>query len=84
MVNAKDYGVAEERKRVFYIGFRKDLDINFQFPIGSTVDDEKKITLRDIIWDLQDTAVPSAEKTIIILMLSTIMNTLQASILLYL
>ena len=29
MVNAKDYGVAEERKRVFYIGFRKDLNINF-------------------------------------------------------
>ena len=25
LVNAKDYGVAEERKRVFYIGFRKDL-----------------------------------------------------------
>ena len=25
MVNAKDYGVAEERKRVFYIGFRKEL-----------------------------------------------------------
>ena len=24
LVNAKDYGVAEERKRVFYIGFRKD------------------------------------------------------------
>lgn len=62
LVNAKDYGVAEERKRVFYIGFRKDLGIKFDFPIGSTVDDEKKITLKDIIWDLQNTAVPSAEK----------------------
>ena len=59
MVNAKNYGVAEERKRVFYIGFRKDLKIDFQFPIGSTEDNEKKITLRDIIWDLQDTAVPA-------------------------
>ena len=49
LVNAKDYGVAEERKRVFYIGFRKDLKINFGFPKGSTTDDEKKITLRDII-----------------------------------
>lgn len=65
LVNAKDYGVAEERKRVFYIGFRKDLEIDFGFPEGSTKDDEKKITLRDIIWDLQDTAVPAAEKTII-------------------
>lgn len=62
LVNAKDYGVAEERKRVFYIGFRNDLNINFVFPKGSTTDDDKKLTLRDIIWDLQDTAVPSAEK----------------------
>lgn len=62
LVNAKDYGVAEERKRVFYIGFRKDLKIDFGFPEGSTKDDSKKITLRDIIWDLQETAVPAAEK----------------------
>lgn len=62
LVNAKDYGVAEERKRVFYIGFRKDLSIDFGFPEGSTKDDNKKITLRDIIWDLQETAVPSGER----------------------
>lgn len=62
LVNAKDYGVAEERKRVFYIGFRKDLKINFVFPEGSTKDDSKKLTLRDAIWDLQDTAVPSGTK----------------------
>lgn len=24
LVNASDYGVAQDRKRVFYIGFRKD------------------------------------------------------------
>ena len=62
LVNAKDYGVAEERKRVFYIGFRKDLNINFTFPKGSTENDSEKITLRDIIWDLQDTALPAAPK----------------------
>lgn len=62
LVNAKDYGVAEERKRVFYIGFRKDLKIDFGFPKGSTKDDSKKITLRDIIWDLQETAVPAGAK----------------------
>jgi DNA (cytosine-5)-methyltransferase 1 len=59
LVNAKDYGVAQERKRVFYIGFRKDLQVDFKFPKGSTQADEKKITLRDIIWDLQDSAVPA-------------------------
>lgn len=62
LVNAKDYGVAQERKRVFYIGFRKDLNVKFEFPKGSTEDDDKKITLRDIIWDLQFTAVPAAPK----------------------
>lgn len=62
LVNAKDYGVAQERKRVFYIGFRNDLNIKFIFPKGSTTDDKKKITLKDIIWDLKDTAVPSVEK----------------------
>ena len=62
LVNAKDYGVAEERKRVFYIGFRKDLDVNFRFPKGSTTEDDKKLTLRDIIWDLQSTAVPAGPK----------------------
>lgn len=62
LVNAKDYGVAQERKRVFYIGFRSDLEIRFKFPHGSTEDDSKKITLRDVIWDLKDTAVPALDK----------------------
>ena len=60
LVNAKDYGVAQERKRVFYIGFRSDLHVDFQFPDGSTKDDSKKITLKDVIWDLRETAVPAA------------------------
>lgn len=62
LVNAKDYGVAQERKRVFYIGFRKDLNINFLFPEGSTKSDSKKITLQDVIFDLKNTAVPAGEK----------------------
>lgn len=62
LVNAKDYGVAQERKRVFYIGFRKDLKIDFVFPEGSTKDQQQKITLRDVIWDLKDSAVPAAQK----------------------
>ena len=59
LVNAKDYGVAQERKRVFYIGFRNDLGVRFKFPIGSTVDDSRKLTLRDAIWDQQKSAVPT-------------------------
>lgn len=61
LVNAKDYGVAQERKRVFYIGFRNDLNIDFKFPQGSTAH-KNKLTLRDVIWDLQYTAVPATSK----------------------
>lgn len=62
LVNAKDYGVPQERRRVFYIGFRRDLGVRFKFPRGSTADDKKKLTLRDTIWDLQFTAVPAGAR----------------------
>ena len=64
MVNAKDFGVAQDRKRVFYIGFRKDLNIQFSLSseLGSTYKDENKLTLKDVIWDLQDKTVPAVSK----------------------
>ena len=62
LVNAKDYGVAEERKRVFFIGFRKDLNIDFNFPQGSTKNDKDKLTLKDVIFDLQESAVAALDK----------------------
>ena len=53
LVNASDYGVPQDRKRVFYIGFRNDLNVNFQFPMPTTANPERKKTLRDAISDLQ-------------------------------
>ena len=51
--------VPEDRERVFYIGFRKDLNIHdFEYPTPL----EHKPTLRESIWDLQDTAIPAREK----------------------
>lgn len=38
------------------------MEIEFKFPHGSTEDNAKKITLRDSIWDLQNTAIPAASK----------------------
>lgn len=61
LVNAADYGVAQDRKRVFYIGFRKDLNVDFHFPEPTTLEKEQKLTFKDIIWDLKDDAVPSLE-----------------------
>lgn len=57
LINAKNYGVPQERKRVFYIGFRKDINVNFSFPKGSTCNDKDKLTLRNAIYDLQYTAI---------------------------
>ena len=62
LVNAADYGVAQDRKRVFYIGFRKDLQVDFKFPEPTTPNPEDKLTFKDIIWDLKETAVPALDK----------------------
>ncbi len=62
LVNASDYGVAQDRKRVFFIGFRNDLNIKFEFPRPTTPKKEDKITLKDAIYDLKDTVIPALEK----------------------
>lgn len=62
LVNASDYGVPQDRKRVFYIGFRKDLNIKFQFPAPTTASSESKRTLKDAIGDLQGKEVPALSK----------------------
>lgn len=59
MLNAKDYEVPEDRDRVFYIGFRKDLGIkNYCYPTPVS----SRVTLREAIGDLQNTAIPALEK----------------------
>lgn len=58
LVNASNYDVPQDRKRVFYIGFRKDIKPNFTFPKPKS----NKITLRDSIWDLKDSAIPAGDK----------------------
>ena len=62
LVNAADYGVPQDRKRVFYIGFRKDLNINFVFPKPTTPYKSQKMTLWQAIGDLQNTAIPALPK----------------------
>jgi len=57
LLNASDFGVPQDRKRVFFIGYRNDLGIEFEFPEGSTI--TKKVTLRDRIYDLVDNALPA-------------------------
>jgi DNA (cytosine-5)-methyltransferase 1 len=57
LLNAVDYAVPQDRKRVFFIGFRKDLGIQFAFP--EPVTKNSPITLKQAIGDLGD-ALPIA------------------------
>jgi DNA (cytosine-5)-methyltransferase 1 len=45
VLNSKDFGVPQNRERVFLIGIRNDLPNNFRFPIGERL----KIRLKDIL-----------------------------------
>lgn len=56
LLNAKDYGVPEDRERVFIVGFRKDLGIkHFNFPAPRSY----HVTMKDVIKDLP---APSADE----------------------
>ncbi len=44
VVNAANYGVPQKRERVFFVGFRDDLGINWSFP-------EETHSLDALIWD---------------------------------
>jgi DNA (cytosine-5)-methyltransferase 1 len=55
LLNAADYAVPQDRKRVFYIGFRRDLCVKFDFP----KEYDYRITLSNAIADLQETVLPA-------------------------
>lgn len=59
LVDVADYGIPQNRKRVFYIGIRNDIDVKFTFPSSEGYN---KKTLKDTIDDLKDTAVPALDK----------------------
>ncbi|MCI0500230.1 MAG: DNA cytosine methyltransferase, partial [Epsilonproteobacteria bacterium] len=58
MLNAHDFKVPQDRKRVFFVGYREDLGIEFEFPKEFTT----KRSLKDVIWDIKDTAIPAKDK----------------------
>ncbi len=57
MLNVSDYGVPQDRKRVFFIGYRTDLGIEFEFPPPVIL--QNKTTLEQAIGDLKDTVLPA-------------------------
>ncbi|WP_245544199.1 DNA cytosine methyltransferase [Peptoniphilus timonensis] len=59
LLNASDYGVPQDRKRVFYVGFRKDLGVVFNNPPEPY---DYKLTLKDAIYDLRNNVIPARDK----------------------
>ncbi|MCC7532659.1 MAG: DNA cytosine methyltransferase [Bacteroidia bacterium] len=62
MLNVSDYGVPQDRKRVFFVGYRTDLGIEFEFPTPTTI--ENKIPLSKAIGDLKDNVLPAQKGNI--------------------
>lgn len=58
LLNATDFGVPQDRKRVFFIGFREDLNSSFIFPKPL----KEKRYLKDIIYDIANNALPAKDK----------------------
>jgi DNA (cytosine-5)-methyltransferase 1 len=58
LLNTANYDVPQDRKRVIFIGFRNDLNINFKFPSPS----HQLLTLKEAIWDLRHNAMPATGK----------------------
>ncbi|MCC6549346.1 MAG: DNA cytosine methyltransferase [Ignavibacteriaceae bacterium] len=59
LLNASDYGVPQDRKRVFFIGYRKDLNSQFTFPKPTT--EKNKITLDKAISSLTGSVLPAKD-----------------------
>lgn len=55
LLNASDYLVPQDRKRVFFVGYRRDLGTRFKFPPPI----DMKLTLRSAIGDLAESAMPA-------------------------
>ncbi len=57
LLNVSDFSIPQDRKRVFFIGYRKDLGIKFQFPKPTSL--SNKITLEKAIGDLKNSVIPA-------------------------
>ncbi len=58
LLNANNYNVPQDRKRVIFVGYRNDLGISFVPPSPS----KTKLKLKDAISDLTEGVLPAKEK----------------------
>ena len=62
LLNASDYGVPQDRKRVIFVGYRNNLNLIFTPPKPVTLFDNQKKNLRDAIGYLENNAKPAKTK----------------------
>lgn len=72
LIKASDYGVPQQRYRVIFVGFRKDLNVEYDFPnpthskydevltVGSIIKDIEGLPNQDDIWEFS----PQSKKMI--------------------
>ena len=60
LLNVKDYGVPQDRKRVIFVGYDRRIGKEFAFP--EPIPESERKVLRDAIWDLKSTAMPALPK----------------------
>lgn len=56
VLNAANYGVAQERRRIFIVGLRNDIGMEYQFPSPTHGPDQMQpyVSLREVIGDLPE------------------------------
>lgn len=56
VLNAADFGVAQERRRILIVGIRDDIDVEYHFPTPTHGEGcaNPKVTIRDAIGDLPE------------------------------
>ena len=58
LLNSNDFNVPQDRKRVFFVGYRNDLNAIFKVPNNC----DYKPLLKDAIWNIKDSALSARDK----------------------
>lgn len=64
LFHAEEYGIPQKRQRVFIVGFRKDLNIDFTFPAPTTKEPSKYIPLKNILQKNVDSKYFFSERAV--------------------